>query len=83
MDTRRRLPLRDVLVVSTVRYGGLAVSGRRSGVRSAVLPFGGALSLVVVDDSVIDAYIGDEPTDMSECVTRQGQPKSGMCTFGY
>jgi hypothetical protein len=51
--------------------------------RSAVLPFGGALSLVVVDDSVIDAYIGDEPTDMSECVTRQGQPKSGMCTFGY
>lgn len=50
--------------------------------RSVVLPFGGALSLVVVDDSVTDSYIGAEPGDLAQCVTRGGVPRS-ECAFGY
>ena len=51
---------------------------------AVVLPFGGTLSPVVVDRSVIDAYIGGDPVDISQCVVLRVQPggRSG-CTFGY
>ena len=48
-----------------------------------VLPFGGAVGLVVVDRSVIVAYIGHDPGDLIQCVTPQGVPSSADCTFGY
>jgi hypothetical protein len=52
---------------------------------AVVLPFGGALSLVVVDDSVVDAYITDEPVEPSQCRDPGVQPsgRSEICTFGY
>lgn len=52
---------------------------------AVVLPFGGALSAVVVESSVVDAYITGEPGDMSECRAPMVQPsgRSGICSFGY
>jgi hypothetical protein len=52
---------------------------------AVVLPFGGALSPVVVDSSVVDAYFAGEPVEPSLCRTPQGQPsgRSGICTFEY
>jgi hypothetical protein len=52
---------------------------------TAVLPFGGALSVVVVDDSVVDAYIAGEPVEPSQCRAPSVQPsdRSEICTFGY
>jgi hypothetical protein len=52
---------------------------------AVVLPFGGALSLVVVDDSVVDAYITDEPVEPSQCRAPGIQPsgRAEICTFGY
>lgn len=42
---------------------------------AVVLPFGGAISLVVVESSVADAYVGDELVDPAEC------SRAGDCTF--
>jgi hypothetical protein len=52
---------------------------------SAVLPFGGAIILVVVDGSLGDAYIGDIPEDAEECPAPHGQPsgRSGIRTFDF
>ena len=52
---------------------------------AVVLPFGGALSLVVVENSVVDAYIAGEPVDPSQCRAPGVQPigRSGICAFGY
>jgi hypothetical protein len=44
---------------------------------SVVLPFGGALSLVVVESTLADAYLGDELVDPTEC---RG---AGNCTFEF
>jgi hypothetical protein len=44
---------------------------------SVVLPFGGALSLVVVESTLADAYIGDELVDPRECLS------AGNCTFEF
>lgn len=44
---------------------------------SVVLPFGGALSLVVVESTLADAYLGDELVDPGEC------PGAGNCTFEF
>jgi hypothetical protein len=52
---------------------------------AVVLPFGGALSVVVIDDSVVDAYIAGEPVEPNQCRAPSGQPsgRSEICTFGY
>jgi hypothetical protein len=52
---------------------------------AVVLPFGGSLSVVVVDDSVVDAYIAGEPVEPSQCRAPSVQPsgRSEICTFGY
>lgn len=44
---------------------------------AVVLPFGGALSLVVVESSLADAYFGDELVDPAECT------RGGNCTFEF
>ena len=44
---------------------------------TVVLPFGGALSLVVVESTLADAYLGDELVDPTEC---RG---AGNCTFEF
>jgi hypothetical protein len=52
---------------------------------AVVLPFGGSLSLVVVDDSVVDAYIAGEPVEPGKCQAPSVYPsgRSEICTFGY
>lgn len=52
---------------------------------AVVLPFVGALSVVVVDDSVVDAYIAGDPVEPSQCRAPGVQPsgRSEICTFGY
>jgi hypothetical protein len=51
---------------------------------AVVLPFGGALSPVVVDASAADAYIGADMVDPSQCRAPGVQPsgRTGICTFG-
>jgi hypothetical protein len=52
---------------------------------TVVLPFGGSLSLVVVDDSFVDAYIAGEPEEPGQCQASSVYPsdRSEMCIFGY
>lgn len=52
---------------------------------SIVLPFGGALSLVVIDNSFSDAYIGELIVDPSQCHAPGSYPsgRTGICTFEY
>jgi len=51
---------------------------------SVVLPFGGAITPVVIDAAVADSYFGGELIDPSECRAPTSQPsqRSGICTFG-
>ena len=52
---------------------------------AVVLPFGGALRAVVVDDDVANAYIPGEPVEASQCRRPSVQPsdKSAICVFRY
>jgi hypothetical protein len=52
---------------------------------SEVFPFGGAISLVVIEGSLADAYIGDKPGHAEECPAPRGEPsgRSGICTFDF
>ena len=51
----------------------------------AVMPFGGALSSVVVENSVADAYIGDNPDLTKVCPAPSLHPsgRAGICAFRY
>jgi hypothetical protein len=50
---------------------------------AVVLPFGGAMSSVIVEASVAAAYFGDRLVEPSECRAPGGEPsgRSGICTF--
>jgi hypothetical protein len=52
---------------------------------SVVLPFGGAMTPVAVDNSVVGAYITEETGEMSECRAPQVQPsgRAEICTFAF
>lgn len=72
----------DQLFASSYSYGETRTTVWRYQVSdqqfaAAVLPFGGALSLVVVESSLGDAYIGDERVDPSKCF------RGGNCTFEF
>jgi hypothetical protein len=51
---------------------------------AVVLPFGGAMSSVIVEASVAAAYFSDDLVQPAECRAPSGEPsgRSGICTFG-
>jgi hypothetical protein len=52
---------------------------------AVVLPFGGAMTPVAIDNSVADAYITDETAEASECRAPMLQPsgRTEICSFGF
>jgi hypothetical protein len=80
----------DQLFATSYSYGGSSTVVWRYQVSdqqfdSVVLPFGGAMTPVAVDDSVAGAYITDETAEASECRAPTMGPsgRTGICTFEF
>jgi hypothetical protein len=80
----------DQLFATSYSYGGSStvmwryqISGQDFS--AVVLPFGGAMTPVAVDNSVAGAYITDHAGEASECRAPVIQPsgRTEICTFGF
>jgi WD40 repeat protein len=80
----------DQLFATSYSYGGSSTVTWRYQVSdqefsAVVLPFGGAMTPVAIDNSVADAYITDETAEASECRAPMLQPsgRTEICSFGF